>query len=79
MEASRRFAGPGPAGSPAVPGASTPPTSGRRVVGWVMICFAVAPLAMGARGEGPGYLVAGATIFAIGCGLVLSAGWKTGA
>lgn len=60
--------------SSTLPGAQTPSTPGRKVAGWLLVCFAVIPLAMAARGEGARYLWTGAAIAAVGGALVLVPG-----
>jgi hypothetical protein len=65
-----------PAGAPLIPGSMAPQTSGRKVAGWLIVCFAVLPLAMGVKGEGAGYFVAGAAMVVVGGALIVSAALK---
>ncbi len=57
------------AGGPASP--SAPPTHGLTVFGWLMVCFAVAPLAMGAAGDGGLWGWGGFVMVAVGAACVV--------
>lgn len=57
------------AGSP-LP-SSQPETSPLTVIGWLIVCFAIIPLLMGARGEGQALLFGGGGLIAVGIVLVL--------
>lgn len=48
-----------------------PETSGATVLGWLLLCFAVAPLAMAAASYGAHYLWAGGALVLAGAVLVL--------
>ncbi len=54
-----------------VGGDPRPQTSGATVVGWLLICFAVPPLAMAAAAYGSTYLWVGGGMVFLGAGMVL--------
>ena len=58
-------------GSTAPRGAVPPPTHGATVLGWLIICFAVIPLAMAGSGDGASWGLAGLVMGACGAGLVV--------
>lgn len=56
-------------------GDGRPKTPGIKVIGWLLITFAVVPMAMAAHGEGRGPLELGLALLVAGVGMVLAARW----
>lgn len=53
------------------PHSGQPPTThGATLIGWLVICFAVIPLAMWGAGDGSGYALGGLVMVGAGAGLV---------
>lgn len=57
---------PGPTMTPA-----PPQTRGVTVLGWLLVCFSVIPLAMGATGDGRWIGLGGAAMLAAGAAMVM--------
>lgn len=49
---------------------SAPPTHGLTVIGWLLVCFAAGPLAMGAAGDGGAWGWGGLAMLAVGLACV---------
>ncbi len=56
-------------GGPTSP--SAPPTHGLTVIGWLVVCFAALPLAMGAAGDGSAWVRGGLGMLAVGLACVV--------
>lgn len=54
-------------------GRGQPTTSGLAVIAWLVLTSAIVPLAMGAHGDGRGYLWAGLAMVVSGIALLLAA------
>ena len=54
-------------------GSGQPTTSGLAVIAWLVMTSAIVPLAMGAHGDGRGYLWVGLAMVASGIALLVAA------
>ena len=52
-------------------GSGQPQTPGLSVLGWLILCFAIMPVSMAIKGEGPLYMWIGLAMVAAGLGMLL--------